>query len=68
MRVYELITLYDNKLTYVNKARYLRVTLCSGNCFGVYLLSATFNFYSSFKSIFHSAAIVIRMNLLSCIQ
>jgi len=67
MRVCESITLYDNKLTYVHKARYLGVTLCSGKGFGVDLRSAKSNFYSTFNSIFHSAAIVIRMNLLSCI-
>jgi len=54
MRVYKPITLYDNKL--VHKARYLGVTLCSGNCFGVDLRSAKSNLYSSFDSIFHSAA------------
>jgi len=50
MCVYEPITLYDNK------ARYLGVTLCSGKCFGVDLRSTKSNFYSSFNSIFHSAA------------
>jgi len=34
MLVCETITLYDNKLTYVHKARYLGVTVCSGNCCG----------------------------------
>jgi len=67
LRVCEPITSYNNKLTYVHKARYLGVTLCSGICFGVDLRSVKYNFYSSFNSIFHSAAIVIRMNLLSCI-
>jgi len=57
MRVCEPITLYDNKLTYVHKARYLGVSLCSGKCFGVDLRLAKSNFYSSFNSIFHSAAI-----------
>jgi len=35
MRVCEPITLYDNRLTYLHKARYLGVTLCSDKCFGV---------------------------------
>jgi len=56
MCVCEPITLYDNKLKYVHKARYLGVALCSGKCFGVDLLSAKSNFYSSLNSIFHSAA------------
>jgi len=56
MRVCEPMTLYDIKLTYVHKARYLGVTLCSGKCCGVNLRSAKSNFYSSFNSIFHSAA------------
>jgi len=56
MRVCEPITLYDNQLTYVHKVRDFGVTLCSGKCFGVDLRSAKYNFYSSFNSIFHSAA------------
>jgi len=56
MRVCESITLYDNKLTYLHKARYLGVTLCSGQCFGLDLRSAKSNFYSSFNDIFQSAA------------
>jgi len=46
-------SLYNN----VHKARYLGVTLCSGKFFGVNLRSAKSNFYSSFNSIFQSAAI-----------
>jgi len=51
----------------VHKARYLGVTLCSGKYFGVDFRSAKSNFYSSLNNLFHSAAIIIRMNLLSCI-
>jgi len=41
---------------HVHKARYLGVTLCSGECFGVDMRSSKSNFYSSFNSICHTAA------------
>jgi len=47
MRVCESITLYDNKLAYVHKARYLGVKLCSGKCVGVDLRSTKSNFYTA---------------------
>jgi len=56
MRVCEPIILYNNKLTYTHKARYLGDILCSGKCFDVDLRLAKSNFYYSFNSIFYSSA------------